>query len=198
MGNFEPRAGPWWLAASLVPALIVACGGGSRGGGVHLEDLDGRRVDPFPAAPARAVVFVFTRTDCPISNRYAPEVARLYKRFGPRGVDFWLVYPDRDETAQSIRAHLKEYGYPIDALRDPEQELVALTGARVSPEAAVFVDRTHLAYRGRIDDRFVDFGKARAEPTRRDLEEALEAVLARRPVVNPRTTAVGCYLSDLE
>ena len=41
-------------------------------------DLDGRLVDPL-ALPAgtRAHVLVFTTTDCPISNRYAPEIQRL-------------------------------------------------------------------------------------------------------------------------
>jgi hypothetical protein len=39
-------------------------------------------------------VLVFVRTDCPISNRYAPELRRLQDRFAPRGMAFWLVYPD--------------------------------------------------------------------------------------------------------
>ena len=57
-------------------------------------DLEGRAVDPLDAPGATAVVLIFTRTDCPISNRYAPEVRRLYERFHDRGVRFWLVYPD--------------------------------------------------------------------------------------------------------
>ncbi|HVG86104.1 MAG TPA: hypothetical protein VM820_16370, partial [Vicinamibacterales bacterium] len=41
-------------------------------------DLDGRPVNPLRVpAEARAHVLVFTTTDCPISNRYAPEITRL-------------------------------------------------------------------------------------------------------------------------
>jgi len=53
-------------------------------------------------------------------------------------------------------------------------------------------------YRGRIDDRYVDFGRARAAPTSRDLREVLQA-LARGGPVAPRTTAaVGCSIPQLE
>ena len=160
-------------------------------------DLTGQRVDPF-ATDARVTVFVFARSDCPISNRYAPELRRLHQKFANRGVEFWLVYPDPDESVETIRRHLKAYDYPWDALRDPEHALVRLSRARITPEAAVFVGPDDLAYRGRIDDLYVDFGKTRAAPSVRDLEQALEAVLAGRPVTHPVTRAVGCFISDLE
>jgi hypothetical protein len=142
-------------------------------------------------------VFLFTLTDCPISNRYAPEVERLRAKFAPRGVAFWLVYPDPGESPEAIRNHIKDYSYRSGVLRDPKHALVELTGARVTPEAAVFAPGGKLVYCGRIDDRFVDFGKMRAEATVHDLEEALEAVLALRPVKQARTTAVGCFIPEL-
>src|SRR5689334_201117 len=43
-------------------------------------------------AEAKLIVCLFTRTDCPISNSYAPEVRRMYEKFSPRGVAFYLVY----------------------------------------------------------------------------------------------------------
>ena len=54
-----------------------------------------------------------------------------------------------------------------------------------------------VAYRGRIDDLFEDLGKKRRKARTRDLRDALEAVLAGKAVVNPRTTAVGCYIPEL-
>ena len=55
-----------------------------------------------------------------------------------------------------------------------------------------------MVYRGRIDDRYVDFGKARAEATQHDLLDALQAVVEGQPVPNPRTKSVGCYIVDLK
>jgi hypothetical protein len=144
----------------------------------------------------RVRVLIFVSVDCPISNRYAPEVRRLDEKFAPRGVGFWLVYPDATTPAEAIRKHLQEYAYPIAAVRDPGQALVKQAKARVTPEAAVFAAGRRLVYRGRIDDRFVDFGKERPAPTRRDLEEALEALLAGKTVSIPVTKAVGCYIPE--
>ena len=70
--------------------------------------------------------------------------------------------------------------------------------ARVTPEAAIFLPNRKLAYHGRIDDRYIDFGKARNAPTTHDLEAALEAVIAGKPVPSEATRAVGCYLADLQ
>jgi hypothetical protein len=162
--------------------------------------MEGRPVDPLATGTSRASVFVFTRTDCPISNRYAPEVERIRSRFASRGVSFWLVYVDPDEGAAAIREHLQEYGYSWGALRDPEHALVAHTGARVTPEAAVFVPEpggARMVYRGRIDDRYVDFGKSRAEASTHDLERKLETILAGEAVSLTTTRAVGCFIADL-
>ena len=75
--------------------------------------------------------------------------------------------------------------------------LVRRAGATITPEAAVFGAAPEPLYLGRIDDRYVDFGKARPEATRHDLEQALDAVLDGRPVPEPRTEAIGCFIADL-
>lgn len=192
-----------WVAAAGV-ALAAACSAQGPQCIRHAErqpaltDLDGNEVRSLAAGGSLATVFVFTRSDCPISNRYAPEVRRMAEEFSPRGVEFRLVYLDRDETTEQIRAHMAEFGYVCGALRDSRHELVALTGASVTPEVAVFLADGCMVYRGRIDDRWVDFGKARAAATRHDLEEALESVVAGRPVERPETEAVGCFIPDLQ
>ena len=163
---------------------------------VQVLDLDNRAVDPFQQTRgAKAVVFLFTATDCPVSNRYAPEIQRLYRTFSGKGIRFFLVYPNPADRPEMVRTHERSFGYPAEALRDPKQQLVKLAHATITPEAAVFVDG-RLVYHGRIDDRFVDFGVDRPEPTVRDLSDALEAVLAGRPVPHPETQAVGCYIAD--
>ena len=160
-------------------------------------DLDGRPADPLEDAQARAVVLFFVRGDCPVSNRYAPEIRRIHDKYAPRGVVFWLVYADGRAGAEEIRRHVAEYRYPGGVLRDPGHVLVKLAQAEVTPEAAVFAPGRRLVYHGRIDDRYIDFGRTRPAPTRRDLEAAIEATLAGRPVPVAATRAVGCFLSDL-
>ena len=163
---------------------------------LQLLDLNGRTVDPFQlTAGSKAAVFLFTATDCPISNRYAPEVQRVYRAFAEKGVRCYLVYPNPADKPNMIRTHAQSFGYPADALRDPKQALVKLAKATVTPEAAIFVGG-QLVYHGRIDDRYVDLGLERPAPTTHDLDEALTAILAGAPVPHPVTQAVGCYIAD--
>jgi hypothetical protein len=167
-----------------------------------LPDLSGRMVKPFDDRRARALVFLFIRTDCPISNRYAPEVKRLQQRFVAKDVRFHLVYSGADETVAAIERHINEYGYRLSALRDPKHELVKLAGARVAPEAVVYAGAGkagyRLVYRGRIDDRFVAFGKMRPAPTRRDLLQAIEAIVKGKPPAFTTEPAIGCYISKTD
>ncbi len=176
--------------------LLLSCATPPSAPDLKLLDLDGNEVDPLQSDAVS--VFVFTRTDCPISNRYAPEIRRIYERFEPQGVAFWLVYVDPDESAEVIRGHLADYAYPLPALRDPRHALVSLTGASVTPEAAVFVGPERMIYRGRIDDWYVDFGKSRAAATRHDLQDVLQALLDGHDVTPSTTPTVGCFIADLE
>ena len=185
------------VAAGVGLALAAGCGRQDRATSVDLLTLKGEKIDPFQASDAAVNLFLFTRSDCPISNRYAPRVRGLHARFAPRKVAFWLVYSDPDESVEGIQEHIRDYEYPGEVLLDREHELVRLTGVQVTPEVAVFNAAGEMAYRGRIDDQYVDFGEFRAAPTQHDLEEAVEATLQGRSVANPRTDAVGCFIGDL-
>ncbi len=187
---------PLSVAAILLVAVAV-CADEPAASDLRLPDLDGRQIEPLRAKDAKAIVFIFIRTDCPLSNRYAPEVRRLHDKFAKSGVRFWLVYPDQGESGEIIRNHIKEYEYRLSALRDPEHKLVKITGAQVTPEAAVFLPGGRMVYRGRIDDRYVALGKARPAPTTRDLEQVLEAILEGKKITNKTTAAIGCFIPDL-
>jgi hypothetical protein len=67
----------------------------------------------------------------------------------------------------------------------------------VAPEVAIVDSIGKVLYRGRIDDRYIEFGTDRPQPTVRDLERSLEAVIAGKPVPVAETRAFGCFISDL-
>jgi hypothetical protein len=183
--------------------VTVREGATQEGGGppLVLSGLDGRPMEPLRGEGAKALVFVFVRTDCPVSNRYVPELRRLQEAFAPRGVVFRLVYTDPGTSPDAIRSHLAEYGLGMGALRDPGHALVAAAGAKVTPEAAVFVPAppgdARLVYHGRIDDRYAELGKMRPAPTSHELRDALAAVLSGRPVPRATAPAVGCFIADV-
>lgn len=204
-----PRICLRWFAGFVMTLVCVGCDVNSTTGltktagvttnqKIVLFDLSGQQVNPLGTKNFVATVFLFTRTDCPISNRYAPEVRRLFERYEPEGIEFQLIYVDPDEDAEMIRQHLSDYSYPCGALRDPEHRLVEFSGATRTPEAAVFTSDRRLAYLGRINDQYIDFGKARHKASAHDLADALDAILAGKAVAQPKTEAIGCYISDLK
>lgn len=154
-------------------------------------DLDGRKVNAL--SDTEATVLFFVATSCPISNRYAPEFQRLSETWDRLGVQARLVYAG-DESNDEVRAHLLAYGLKIPALRDTRRTLAHRTGVTVTPEAAVFDKDGRVVYHGRIDDRWVNFGVSKPEPSRRDLFEAVNAMLAGKPVQGPGGPAVGCAM----
>lgn len=182
------------LLAGLV-ALPLSCASpdvAAPEGTTAVTDLDGQHGDPFAARAGRALVLVFVDVDCPISNSYAPEVNRLATEYGPRGVDVELVYAVPDRDVPTIRRHVEEYDYRLPVRLDPQQELVRRSGVSTTPEVAVFRADGRLAYRGRIDDRYPVLGARRAQASRNDLREALDDLLAGRPVEVELTVPVGC------
>ena len=158
-----------------------------------ISDPAGRPVSPL-AAGARATVLLFTAVDCPISDRYAPEVRRLADRFAAADVRFWVVYANAGERPDAARDHAAAFGYGLPVALDPAGQLADRSQVRVTPEAAVFDASGRLVYHGRIDDRYVDFGVDRPAPTTHDLADAIAATVSGRPVARADVPAVGCAI----
>jgi hypothetical protein len=153
--------------------LLVLTQAGTTGGGV--------------------LVLIFTRTDCPISNRYAPELRRLFAEYSTGGVEFKLVYPESGITQEMVDRHRAEFAYPMPGIADPEHRYVRQAQASITPEAVVFA-KGRLVYRGRIDDRFASLSQSRPEPSSRDLEDVLRALASGRTPPARFTKAVGCVI----
>ncbi|MBL9150758.1 MAG: redoxin family protein [Phycisphaerae bacterium] len=160
-------------------------------------------------APSEAVagtggttrVLVFTAVDCPIANAYAPELARLAAFAKERDLTMILVYPDPSTTVEAAQRHVKEYAIPLPVCCDPTHELVRVTGATVTPEAAVIriddAGAVTVLYRGRIDNHWAGIGQRRAQTTSYDLRDAMEAVAEGREPKRSRTQAIGCTIEPV-
>ena len=187
----------------LIRAWVCACGLACLLAGTlawaqqGVVDLDGRAANPLKANSGKITVLVFLRRDCPVSGRYAPVIQQISRQYQGKA-DFWLVYPGKHESAEEIRKSVTQFGYRLPVVRDPEFSLAHVSQVQITPEVAVFDREHHLIYDGRIDDQYIDVNRARPTPTTHELRDALDAVLAGRPVAHTDVRGVGCYISDLE
>jgi hypothetical protein len=167
-----------------------------RARAVALKDVNGRSHTPLSQRDSKATVLFFLLPDCPISNAYAPEIRRICTTYAAKKVAAFIVHADPDVSAADAKKHAKDYSLSCPVLLDPAHVLVERTGVTVAPEVAVIAPDGKVVYRGRIDDWYVDYGKRRAEPTQRDLRNALDAILKGKPVPRATTKALGCPLPE--
>ena len=162
-----------------------------------MTDIHGSADEVLAQGRGRILVFVFVRTDCPISNRYAPLLQEMSKKYGQQA-SFRLVFPDKTESTDKIRHYLREYNYQLPAIRDLDHALVKKTMAKATPEAAVFDAKGQLVYHGRIDNLYEHIGQSRRVATTHELADAIEAASKGLHPPVSTTEAVGCFISDLE
>lgn len=184
----------WALASAIAILAIPASPLDEK---VRLEgglDLSGHALK-LEGTKGRTRVLIFVAADCPIANRYAPEIERTYRDYRRKPFDFTLVYLADLNQVPEIATHGKKFQLSLPVALDPNHRLVAATGATVTPEAVVVGADGTLLYRGRIDDRNVEHGKVR-QAYRRDLRVALDEIASGQPVSMPRTAAIGCFISQ--
>lgn len=180
------------LAVLELPAFAAGSAKSSYG-----VDLTGQPVPSLTNQQTKAVVLLFVASDCPVSNRYLPQIRRLKSEFEPQNVAFWVIYPNPADTASVIRQHQKDYGKIGEEIRDPNHTLVQLAHVKITPEAAVLLpdgNGFHEVYVGRIDNRYIDFGNQRPHATQHDLQDAIAAVLHGNTASRPTGQPVGCFI----
>ncbi len=164
-------------------------------------DLHGAPVQELAGPGIHVVVLIFAASDCPISNRYVPEIARLNREFTKQGVRIWWVFPNPEDNSSTVAQHNHSFGIAEPTVLDTRQRLVQLAHATVTPEAAVFRSNGNVlreVYRGRIDDRYRSIGQERPQPQRHDLEAAISAALTDKPVPPSGGPAIGCSIVYLQ
>jgi thiol-disulfide isomerase/thioredoxin len=142
-------------------------------------------------------VFVFLAVQCPISNRSIPDLNALAEKYEGR-VRFVGVNAERGRTAEEVEKHDREFALKFATQLDPHQELAKRYRALTTPTVVLVSPKGEVLYRGRIDDRVIDFGKQRSKARREDLREALEEALAGKPIAVPETPSVGCSIEGVD
>ena len=170
---------------------------------IYGKDINGRDVTSL-AGPntgtkgAKFIAAIFVATDCPVSNRYLPLLARMSTQFAPQGVRLWLVYPNPGDSLAAVRAHQLKYpDASLPQLIAPDPRFLAHAHVHVTPEAAIFhrdAMQQPVLWHGRIDDRYLSFGTQRPAATRHDLADALNALLEGRQPTPHAAPPIGCAI----
>ncbi len=181
-----------------VPTLAI----GAKAPDFDLPGVDGKRYTLASFAGAKVLVLVFTANHCPTAQAYEGRIERLHADFAGRGVQVVLVspndplalrldeqgYTDLGDTLADMKIRAKDRGWTFPYLYDGETEAMSRQyGPVATPHVFVFDAERRLRFVGRVDD-----GENPAKVTTSDARNAIEAVLAGKPVPVETTKVFGC------
>jgi peroxiredoxin len=146
---------------------------------------------------AKAIVVVFLGAECPLAKLYAIKLAELDAKYASQGVQFVGVNANSQDTLQEIAVYATKHGIKFPVLKDAGARVADLFGATRTPEAFVLDGGRVVRYHGRIDDQY-GVGAARNKATHSELVNAIDALLAGKPVTTAETKAVGCLIGRRE
>jgi hypothetical protein len=166
---------------------------------VKMAAVDGRHVAIADVAGTKGTLVLFTCNACPWVKAWQARIVELGHRALARGIgvieinsnDPGKVPEDGfDRMKERAAAAGMKYPYVVDAT----SAIARAFGATRTPEAFLFDGQGRLVYHGTIDDNARDPDAVR----HRWLEEAVEALLAGRPVPVSETKALGCSIKFRE
>ena len=196
--------GAAWPAASRAeeaeahPTLAI----GKKAPDFDLPGIDGKRYILASFSGAKVLVFVFTANHCPTAQAYEERIEKLHADFAGRGVQFVLVspndplalrldeqgYSDLGDSLEDMKVRARDRGWTFPYLYDGETEAMSRQyGPVATPHVFVFDAERKLRFVGRVDD-----GENPAKVTTHDTRNAIEAVLAGKPVPVETTKVFGC------
>ncbi len=173
-----------------------------------LLGIDGKRHSPKEYAGAKVLAVVFESNHCPASIAYEQRVHDLYDKYKSQGLQVAAINPNNPKAVRlnelgftdmtdsfeemKIRAAFMQLTWPY--LYDGETQAVSKAfGAVATPHIFIFDRERKLRYQGAIDD-----SRAVAQVKQRYAADAIEAVLAGRPVTVAETRALGCSTKWIE
>ncbi len=144
--------------------------------------------------PARLDVVCFLGTECPLALLYGPRLQALAEKYADHNVHVIGVNSNRQDSMTELREYGKKLQLKFPLVKDYDQTIAARYKATRTPEVFVIRGGRTIVYQGRIDDQYQP-GRARQEPSRKDLDWALHELVTGKPVRVATTPAVGCLIS---
>ncbi|HKY27917.1 MAG TPA: thioredoxin family protein [Pyrinomonadaceae bacterium] len=192
-----------FLAAILITTAAAAvAGSGSTEGeipappaiGATIEDFtlpdgDGKEHSLNSLKGKTGSVLIFVATKCPVSNAYNERMEKLAQDYKARGINVIGINSNVAETAEAVKAHAATNNLTFPILKDAGNKIADKLGATVTPEVYFLDSNNKLVYRGRIDN-----AKDASQVNSSELRDAIEAVVAGKPVAKTTASAFGCTI----
>jgi len=191
-----------FVASLLIVALAAIAGSGRNANDLPAPPAIGAMIDDFKLPDAdgaqhtlnslkgkNGAVIIFVATKCPVSNAYNDRMEKVAEDYKAKGINVIGINSNSTEPASEVKSHAAEKGLKFTILKDDGNKIADRFAANHTPEAYVIDASGKLVYHGRIDN-----SQNTANITSNDLRDALDAVLAGKPIQKTTSVAFGCSI----
>jgi peroxiredoxin len=194
-----------WMAmgstVSAQPAGFRTLNIGDAAPDFKLPGVDGKDYSLADFAKAKLLLVIFTCNHCPTAQAYEDRMLKLHADYKDKGVAVVAIspndplavrldelgYTEFSDSLEEMKQRAKDRGFAFPYLYDGETQKTSLAyGVLATPQVYLFDADRKLRYVGRIDDSDVK------TITSHDARNAIDALLAGRPVPVERTRVFGC------
>lgn len=157
-----------------------------------LRDFRGQQVS-LSDFKQDVLVVAFLGTECPLAKLYSKRLVELAEQYAEQGVGVLGINSNSQDSLTEIAAQVRVQEINFPMLKDAGSQVADSVGAERTPQVFLLDRQRVVRYCGRIDDQY-GVGTIREEPQRRDLQIAIDELLAGQPISVPSTRSVGCII----
>lgn len=173
---------------------------GTKAPDFSLVNVDGRTVSLSDFEDSPALLVMFLCNHCPFVKHLAPALAEFAHEYQQKGAAIVGInsndaakYPE--DSPERMVHEVEERGYTFPYLFDESQEVAKAYHAACTPDFFLFDKHHRLVYRGQFDGSRPN---SDIPVTGQDLRQALDAVLAGKPVATEQRASIGCNIKWAE
>lgn len=159
----------------------------------NLIGVDDKKHSLDEYAEKSAVAVIFSCNHCPYVRAWEDRMMKIQRDYSSKGVQLIAINsnsqaksPDDSFPKMKERAREKQFNFPY--LYDETQDIARNYGAQHTPEVFLFDRNRALRFHGAIDDNYDDPHAVKIHY----LRDALDAILAGKPIETADTTPIGC------
>jgi len=177
---------------------------GSPAPDFSLSGVDGKTYSLGSFRDADILVIVFTCNHCPTAQAYEDRIQQLATDYKDKKVALLAIspndpeavrldelgYSDLGDSFEDMKIRAKDKGFSFPYLYDGENQKVSRAyGPVATPHVFVFDRQRKLRFVGRIDN-----SEKPRQATSHETRDAIEALLAGKPVPVDKTKVFGCSI----
>ena len=163
----------------------------------RLPTAQGKVVELTAEPESKATVVCFLGAECPLARLYGPKLNEMQAAYAAQGVQFIGVNSNQQDSLEDVKEYVERYEISFPMAKDYNNEVADRFHAVRTPEVFVLDQQLTVRYRGRIDNQYLP-GISRAETTTHDLKNALDQLLAGKPIEVSKTKPNGCFIGRVK